>query len=265
MMLILLAALLSDAIPAGHEADVVSHRTSKPYVPDVAVDHEATCAKLVKTDPAKAEIEANVWRTAGGGVLARQCLGLALAGQAKWAPATEAFEQAARDAELQKLTIAPILWMQGGNAALAGDEPIRARNGFDRALALPGLSDEMKGEVHLDRARAGVAANDLPGARVDLNAATKLVPRDPLGWLLTANLARKQKDMPAAFAAIREATRLAPNDPAVAYEAGNLAAATGQIEDAKAAWTRAAQADPDGDAGQAAALALKGGDAVAKP
>lgn len=265
MMLILLAALMSDAIPAGHEADVVAHRAAKAYVPNVAVDHAATCAKLIKSDPARAEVEANSWRTAGGGVLARQCLGLALAGQAKWAPAVEAFEQGARDAELQKLTIAPVLWMQAGNAALAGDEPVRARNAFDRALALPGLSAEMKGEVHLDRARAGVAANDLPGARVDLNEATKLVPRDPLGWLLTANLARKQKDMPAAFAAIREAARLAPDDPAVAYEAGNIAAATGQIEDAKAAWTRAAQRDPDGDAGQAAALALKGGVEPAKP
>jgi len=264
-MLFLLAALMSPAAGPGHEADVAAGRVAKAYVPEAAVDHAATCAALLKTDPAKAEVEANAWRVTGGGVPARQCLALALAAQEKWAAAAEAFELAARDAELQRQPIASALWVQAGNAALAGDEPVRARNAFDRALALPGMSTEMQGEVHLDRARAGVAANDLAGARADLVLATKLVPRDPLGWLLTANLARRQKDLPGALTAIREAARLAPRDAAVAYEAGNIAAAGGQAEDAKAAWTRAAQLDPQGDAGQAATLALRGGDPAPTP
>lgn len=263
-MLFLLAALLSEPGP-GHEADVVAGRVSKSYVPDVAVDHAATCTALMKTDPARAEAEGLAWRAAGGGIAAKQCLALALAAQEKWGPAAEAFEQAGRDAELQHLAIAPALWVQAGNAALAGDQAARARTAFDRALALPGMSAEMQGEVHLDRARAGVAVNDLAGARADLVQATKLVPRDPLGWLLTANLARRQKDLPGALAAIREAARLAPRDAAVAYEGGNIAAAGGQLDDARAAWTRAAQIDPTSDAGQAAALALRGGDTPAKP
>ena len=61
-----------------------------------------------------------------------------------------------------------------------------------------------------------------------------------------------------AFSAIRAAAALTPDDPSIAYEAGNIAAAAGNMDDAKAAWTRAAQAAADSDAGQAAALALKG-------
>jgi tetratricopeptide (TPR) repeat protein len=264
-MLILLIAAGAAVAQPGPEADAVAHRHAKPYVADLPIDHAATCAALLKQSPPQAEVEANDWAKAGGGAEARQCLALALAAQEKWSPATDAFEQAGRAAELNHQPIAAALWMQAGNAALAGDEAIRARKAFDRALGLPGLSNEMKGEVHLDRARAGVAANDLPGARVDLDAATKLVPRDPLGWLLTANLARKQKDLPAALSAIREATRLAPRDAAVAYEGGNIAAAAGQMADAKAAWTRAAQLDPQSDAGQAATLALRGEAGAGKP
>jgi tetratricopeptide (TPR) repeat protein len=227
--------------------------------PKPVVDRAADCLALAKSDPAKAAESANAWLTQGGGVAARQCLALAQAAQEAWGPATGNFEAAARDAQLRGDKMAAVLWMQAGNAALAGDEPVRARNALDRALALKTMSVEMQGEAHLDRARAGVAANDLDGARVDLAEAVKLVPRDPLGWLLTANLARKRGDKPGALAAISQAARLAPNDASVAYEAGNIAQSNGQMDDAKAAWTRAAQLDPTSNAGQAAALALKGG------
>lgn len=227
-------------------------------------DHAARgagCAALAKANPAKAADEARSWAASGGGLAARQCLGIAQSGLEQWSAAAATFEAAAKDAQIARDPMAVVLWMQAGNSALAGDEAVRARAAFDRALALQGLSDEMKGEVYLDRARAGVLANDLAGAKADLEQATRLVPRDPLGWLLRANLARKMKDMPLAFSAIREAAKLSPDDPSIAYEAGNIAAASGNMEDAKAAWTRAAQTAPRSDAGRAAALALEGGTA----
>ena len=235
-----------------------------PSVPTQA-EHAARgkrCAALAKAEPAKAEAEARAWIATGGGMAARQCLGIAQSGQALWPAAVATFESAAKDAQIARDPMAVVLWMQAGNSALAGDEPVRARAAFDKALALTGLSDEMKGEVHLDRARAAVAANDLVAAKADLEAATKLVSRDPLGWLLRANLARRMKELPLAFSAIREAAKLSPDDPSISYEAGNIAAASGNMEDAKAAWTRAVQTAADSDAGQAAALALKGGEAV---
>jgi tetratricopeptide (TPR) repeat protein len=252
-MFVLLAAAAAAATPV-------------PPAPPSQADHSARgqkCAALAEKNPNAAIDEARAWGTTGGGMAARQCLGIAQSTLEQWPAAATTFEGAAKDAQIAMDPMAVILWMQAGNAALAGDEPARARTAFDRALALPGLSDEMKGEVHLDRARAGVAVNDLPGAKTDLAEATRLVPRDALGWLLSANLARRMKDMPLAFSAIRQAAALSPDDPAVSYEAGNIAAAAGNIDDAKAAWTRAAQMAPNSNAGQAAALALKGGDVAA--
>jgi tetratricopeptide (TPR) repeat protein len=219
----------------------------------------ARCAALAKSEPAKAIDEARAWAAAGGGMAARQCLGIAQAAQEQWPAAAATFEGAARDAQIAQNPMAVVLWMQAGNAALAGDEPARARTAFDRALALPGLSNEMKGEVYLDRARAGVEVNDLVGAKDDLEQATRLVPSDPLGWLLRANLARRMKELPLAFSAIRQAAALSPGDASIAYEAGNIAAASGNMADAKAAWTKAVQAAPESNAGKAAALALRGG------
>ena len=216
------------------------------------------CAKLVESDAAKAVAEADAWRVAGGGLLARQCLGLAYSAQGRWAPAAVAFEQAARDAEIRRDGRAATLWVQAGNAALAGNDPGKAKFALDRALALPTMSNAMRGETYVDRARAGVAANDLAGARIDLDKAIGLVPADPMVWLLSANLALRQNDLKRAQGHIAEAVRLAPTDAAVAYEAGNVAAAAGQQEAALAAWKKAAEGAPDSPAGQAAALALEG-------
>jgi tetratricopeptide (TPR) repeat protein len=218
----------------------------------------AACGKLAESDPVKAASEAEAWRVANGGLLARQCLGLAYVGQGRWAPAAIAFEQAARDAEIRRDGRAAILWVQAGNASLAGDDPGKAKMSFDRALALPVMSNAMRGETFVDRARAGVASNDLAGARADLDKAIGLVPADPMVWLLSANLALRMNDLPKAKGHIAEAVRLAPDDAAVAYEAGNVAAASGDQDAALAAWKRAAAADPESPAGQAATLALKG-------
>jgi len=263
-MLTLFAALAAAA--ASPAAPPSARAPAPPPAPPSQADHSARgrkCAALADSQPDAAIEEAKAWASAGGGMAARQCLGIAQASLAQWGAAIATFEGAAKDAQIAESPMAVVLWMQAGNAALAGDEPARARAAFDRALALSGLSDEMKGEVHLDRARANVASNDMPAARADLEQATILVPRDALGWLLRANLARKMNDMPLAFSAIRQASSLSPDDASIAFEAGNIAAAAGNMDDARAAWTRAATAAPDSDAGKAAALALKGGDGEA--
>ncbi|SNS57894.1 Tetratricopeptide repeat-containing protein [Sphingomonas laterariae] len=229
-----------------------------PVTVDPAQKRFEACAALVKSDPAKAVAEAEAWRN-GGGLPAKMCLGLAYSAQERWGPAAIAFEQAAKEAGIQRDGRAANLWVQAGNAALAGDDPAMARNHFDRALALPVLSDEMRGETHLDRARADVAIGNLGDARADLDRAVKLVPGDPMAWLLSATLARRQNDLPRATRDINEAARLAPQEAPVAFEQGNIAQLAGRTDEAKAAWTRAATLAPESDAGQAAILALKGG------
>lgn len=233
-----------------------------PALSDAAEKRFEACVALTKSDPEKALAEADAWRI-GGGLPARMCLGLAYVALERWAPAAVTFEQAAAEAEIQRDGRAASLWVQAGNAALAGDDPVKARGYFDRALALPVLAGAMRGEVHLDRARAQVAINGLAGARVDLDEALKLAPRDPMAWLLSATLARRQEDAPRAKKDIAEAARLAPGEAPIAYEEGNIAALAGDMAKAKAAWTRAATLAPQSDAGMAATMALK--DAIAAP
>jgi tetratricopeptide (TPR) repeat protein len=216
----------------------------------------ADCVALASANPAKALDEAGAWRIAGGGVLARQCTGLAYAALNRWQSAALAFEQAAKASESDGDGRSARLWVLAGNAALAGKDAAKARLYFDTALASGILKGGEAGEAHLDRARARFAANDTKGARVDLDAALKLVPADPLGWLLSATLARKDGDLKRAQADIIEATKRAPDDASVANEAGNIAIMSGAEEEARASWSEAVKLKPDSVAGQAAAAAL---------
>lgn len=216
----------------------------------------SACMDLASSDPAAGVLNASRWRVDGGGMLARQCLGVAYANQGKWSAAAAAFEEAAHEAEAAKDARAANYWAQSGNAWLAAGEPAKARQAIDAALAGGGLTGLALGEAHLDRARALVAANDLEGARGDLDKALVDAKDDPLAWLLSATLARRQGDMPRARRDIAEALRLAGNDASVQLEAGNIAAAERDEAGAKAAWGRAAELGQDGPVAAAARKAL---------
>ena len=214
------------------------------------------CAALAQSDPTRAIDEASTWRIAGGGVPARQCEGLAYVAQRRWVSAATAFETAAREAEAKADGRAAILWVQAGNAALAGNDGQKASAYFDGALARGQLAGEALGEAHLDRARARAALGDLKGARVDLDLATRYVPADPLGWLLSATLARKMNDLVRAQADIEQAASRSPDDASVAFEAGNIAILSGHEAAARTAWTAAIKSAPDSPAARAATESL---------
>ncbi|SFS04841.1 tetratricopeptide repeat protein [Sphingomonas jatrophae] len=216
------------------------------------------CVALTRSDPAKAVATADAWRIGGGGLPARQCLGLAFVAQERFGPAVIAFEQAAQEAEIQRDGRAATLWVQAANAALAGDDAAKARNCLDRALALPVLAGPLRGEALLDRGRADVALGDTTRARADIDEALTLVAADPMAWLLSATLARRTGDAPRATKDIAEALRLAGDDAAVQFEAGNIAALAGRDADARTAWEKAAKIAPASPAGQAATKALAG-------
>ena len=214
------------------------------------------CATLAETDPARALAEAGTWRIAGGGVLARQCEGLAYVTQKRWLPAATAFEAAAREADVKGDGRSAVLWVQAGNAALAGNDPAKAALYFDGALTRGQLTGNALGEVHLDRARARAALGDMKGARTDLDLATKHVPADPLGWLLSATLARKMNDLPRAQADIAEAAKRSPDDASVALEAGNIAVLSGRDDAARTAWEAAIALSPNSPSAKAATESL---------
>lgn len=197
---------------------------------------------------------AQKWRIDGGSFYARHCLGFAYARAERWPPAIIAFEQAAEEAERGgEMVQSARLWAQAGNAALAGGDLPKARNDFDAALAR-GLPDGLeKGEVHLDRARALVALGEMAAARDSIDIALTQAPKDPLGWLLSATLARRSGELKLAQAHIARAVQLSPDDAAVALEEGNVAVLTDHADIARSAWQRAVRLAPQSPAGKAAA------------
>lgn len=190
------------------------------------------------------------------GYRARRCTGLSLAAQNDWPGAADAFEQAARGAELAHDTAAAAYWAQAGNAWLAAGNAVRARAALDAALAAGTLTGLELGEAQLDRARALVATGDTAAARVDLDLALKNAADDPLAWLLSATLARRTGDLARARTDIAGALRRSADDASVQLEAGNIAAASGDEAGAQRAWTEAARLAPGRPAGRSATAAL---------
>lgn len=195
-----------------------------------------TCLKTARDDPAAGSRSALDWIGRGGNWRARQCLGYAYAEGGDYAAARDVFARAASEADVARDPGAASLWALAGNAALASGDARAASLHFDAALARAALAGRALGEVHIDRARARVATGDLIGAGTDLDRARSEAAADPLTWLLSATLARRQEDLTAATNYIAEAARLAPTDPAVMLEAGNIAILSGQEAAAQTNW-----------------------------
>ena len=237
-------------------------------VPAAVADKLAECLSRANVNPAEGIATASAWDLKGGGAYAAQCRGYALGRAERWVEAADAFERGAATDSLDAVTKAR-LWSQAGNAALIAGNGTRALRDLDTALAAPLPATLATGEIHLDRARARVAANDLKGARVDLDQAILLAKDDPLAWLLSATLARRMNDLPLARIHIGEAATRARNDAAIALEQGVIYALSGDRDPAaRAALQRARElAAKDSDIQKQAGdyLAQLGPDAAAPP
>ena len=166
-----------------------------------------------------------------------------------------AFEQAALAAS-EKDPATARMWAAAGNMWIAAGHAGKAAYALDKALSLPGLQAEQRGEALLDRARAAEVQNDLKTARAKVNEAAQTISADPFLWYFSAALAIRENDPATAKAAINRALVLAPNDPTVLFEAGHVAHFSGDLAAARDYWTRAAAADPGGPSGKAAREAL---------
>jgi tetratricopeptide (TPR) repeat protein len=248
-----------DPMPAPRRPAPESSPQSLPAAPaadPAIVARYRTCTEQVRSNPEAAARGAEAWHGEGGGVHARACLGLALAALERWAPAATAFEQAARDAEGAQDPRRADFWVQAGNAWLAAGDNARAIQAFDAALLTPSLTPELRGEVHLDRARARVAENNAAAARTEIDRALQLVPADPFAWYLSAALARRENNLSRAGTDIARARALAPDHPDVLLLAGTLAGLAGNMEEAERLYRRVAEGAPDSDAGRQARESL---------
>lgn len=214
------------------------------------------CLDQVTDDPASGLLTANKWQIEGGGYLARNCLGFAYAEQENWPKAIVEFVQAAEKAQAAGDERAGNFWSQAGNAALASGDHQLALKYFGTALEQKDLDGLLKGEVHLDMARAFVAFNKYDEAKQQFALVHELVPEDPLGWLLSATLARRMGDLVQAKSDIAVAAKLVTSDPAIALEAGNIAYEAGDVANARINWEQAVKYDPDSSSAKAAARYL---------
>ncbi|HEY6663132.1 MAG TPA: hypothetical protein VIZ66_09420 [Sphingomicrobium sp.] len=170
--------------------------------------------------------------------------------------AARGFEQAAQAASDKEPATAR-MWAAAGNLWIAAGQPGKAAFALDKALALPGLEAEQRGEALLDRARAAEAQNDLKTARAKVTEAAASITADPFYWYFSAALAIREQDKATAQAAIGKALTLAPSDPAILFEAGHVAFFAGNEDQARSYWMRAAGNDPGGPIGKAAAKAAE--------
>ncbi|HKP34570.1 MAG TPA: hypothetical protein VJT70_07310 [Sphingomicrobium sp.] len=170
--------------------------------------------------------------------------------------AAQGFEEAAK-ASVDKDPKTARMYAAAGNLWIAANQPGKAALDLDRALALPGLEAEQRGEALLDRARAAEAQNDLKTARARVNEAAATISEDPFLWYFSAALAIREGDGATAKAAIGKALTLAPSDPVILFEAGHVADFTGDQAQARSYWARAAAGDRNGPVGKAAAKAIE--------
>jgi tetratricopeptide (TPR) repeat protein len=170
--------------------------------------------------------------------------------------AAQSFEEAAK-ASSDKDPRTARMWAAAGNLWISGNQPGKAALDLDRALAMPGLEAEQRGEALLDRARAAEAQDDLRTARAKANEAAASISSDPFYWYFSAALAIRENDRASAKAAIGKALTLAPSDPVILFEAGHVADFNGDDDAARSYWMRAAGSDPDGPVGKAAAKAVE--------
>jgi tetratricopeptide (TPR) repeat protein len=170
--------------------------------------------------------------------------------------AAQSFEEAAK-ASSEKDPKTARMWAAAGNLWIAAGQQGKAALDIDKALALPGLEGEQRGEALLDRARAAEAQNDLKTARARLNEARQTIAEDPFYWYFSAALAIRENDLGTAQSAIGQALKLAPNDPTVLFEAGHVAHFAGDDAKARYYWQQAAAADANGSVGKAARDAMQ--------
>ena len=122
---------------------------------------------------------------------------------------------------------------------------VRAGNG---TIEVENARGSLLGEVQIDRARALVALKREAEAGEALVEARTSAAANPLAWLLSATLSRRQGKLAQAQAQIATAAELAPHDAEVGLEAGVIAMLTGNEAAARKSWQSAIAAAPASEA-----------------
>ena len=214
------------------------------------------CLTQANRDPLAGIELAEKWRAVVKGTPAVEpnwCLALAQTRLEHWPQAEQAFI-AARDAAGANPALRARLGGAAGNAVLAQGDAARALALLDEAHgeAIAAADTALAGGIALDRGRALVALGRESDAATALAEARAANPRDPLAWLLSATLARRQHRLDEAQSQIEQAVQLAPGDPEIGLEAGLISVLAGRDEAARKSWQSVIALAPDSPAAQTA-------------
>lgn len=262
-MSLAIALLLAQVGPGGAlpQAPLEIRRKPAPAAATTPLDPLAErfreCLEAAANEGETGILAAQTWRDRSSGVeaaRASQCLGNAYNYQARWAEAEAAF-LAARDAEpADEPGRRAVLGGMAGQAALDQGEIERAeahyRRAHDDALRSGRLT--LSGSIAAEWSRPLVALGRMDEAAKALSEARASSPDNPLAWLLSATLARRQDRLAEAQQQIERAAQLMPVDPDIGLEAGVIAVLSGREAAARKSWESVLQVSPGSDAARRA-------------
>ncbi|MDG5747958.1 tetratricopeptide repeat protein [Qipengyuania sp. XHP0207] len=221
--------------------------------PSPRSDYLSQCLSLANSEPEDALDFAQSWRVQVESDLelaqSAHCLGLAMVRLERFAEAREVLEVASAEAPEELPAYRARLAAMAGNAALADGKPATAEPLFAQAVAhaTAAADGALAAGLHVDRARALVAA-ERPEEAVEVLAAARVAdPTSARAWLLSATLSRRLDRLGEAQEQIERAAGIDPRDPAIGLEAGVIAALSGRGEDARRSFESVLLVAPDSD------------------
>ncbi len=237
--LLLLAQAAPPIVPA--PLPIPRAKRADSDVPAAPPSRFELCSQAVREDPLAAIAAAEEWLKVSKGATTAEpnhCQGIAYTALNRPVEAEVAFA-AARDAlpgnELRRRANYGAL---AASAMLLQDDPARADAAYAAALAEAKAAADatLAGDIAIDRSIAQVSLGRGAEAEAGLAEGRAASPANPLGWFLSATLARRQGKLPDAQRFIERAADLSPRNPGVGLEAGLIAVLSGRDEAARKSW-----------------------------
>lgn len=214
---------------------------------DPTTEHDR-CVAEAERDPEAALARAEQWSNSGGGFDANHCAAMALFDMNHYAEAAAAFDKLARGMDSSGLSDQAALYDQAGQAWLLANRPHAAKMDLDAALRLMPKDPDLL----IDRAEALAAAKDYWGAIDDLNRASDIAPNKAEIYAYRAAAYRMLETLPLARQDIERNLKLAPNNPVGLLERGNIERLQGDVAGARRDWVSVTRIAPDSAAATAA-------------
>lgn len=208
------------------------------------IDHAARyadCMAAVQDNPELAFEKGLTWQGLGGGAAAAHCIGAALFGLERFEQAAVRLEDLAQRAVVGPSVKADILaqasraWMHVGNLDHADD----------LATAAITLTPENP-RFYVYRAEIAASADRLSDALDDLDLAVTIDPLNVDALTFRASALRQTNQAVHALRDAETALTFAPNHPEALLEYGMAARVLGRDSDARKAWLRVLDVEPEG-------------------